>query len=97
LLCGAPFDFVLASGGHNAGIVSEPGHANHSDGIRPAQLAANCYSSPDEWLGQSEAVDGSWWPLWKQWLLRRPDRQRIAPPVPEQVLGAAPGSFVVQR
>ncbi|WP_228892943.1 PHA/PHB synthase family protein [Pseudoduganella aquatica] len=99
LLCGAPFDFVLASGGHNAGVVSEPGHANRSYRIRPAHRSPNGYSSPDEWLGQSESIEGSWWPHWQQWLLRHSDRQRAAPPVvaPEQVLGQAPGSFVVQR
>jgi len=98
LLAGGPIDFVLASGGHNAGIVSEPGHANRSYRGHPANVAPIGYSSPDEWLGQAERTEGSWWPHWQQWLARHSDRQRVAPPEMGRgrVLGPAPGHFVVQ-
>lgn len=47
LLCDAPIDFVLASGGHNAGIVSEPGHPHRGYRVRPPLVAGDGYRSPD--------------------------------------------------
>ncbi|MES2350674.1 MAG: alpha/beta fold hydrolase [Pseudomonadota bacterium] len=98
LLCNAPIDFVLASGGHNAGIVSEPGHANRSYYSHPANVAPIGYTSPEQWLEQAEHTEGSWWPHWQQWLARHSDRQRVAPPAMGlgRTLGPAPGRFVVQ-
>ncbi|MFS2134447.1 PHA/PHB synthase family protein [Duganella sp. Dugasp56] len=98
LLCNGPIDFVLASGGHNAGIVSEPGHANRSYYSHPANVAPIGYTSPEQWLEQAEHTEGSWWPHWQQWLARHSDRQRVAPPAMGlgRTLGPAPGRFVVQ-
>ena len=66
-LTSAPFTFVLTSGGHNAGIVSEPGHPRRhyqlmSHAVEDAQIA------PDEWLNIAPRQDGSWWPEWVSWL-----------------------------
>jgi len=97
LLCGAAIDFVLASGGHNAGIVSEPGHANRSYRSQQARVTAIGYRSPEEWLSQAERTQGSWWPHWQQWLERHSDHKRVAPPPMGlgPVLGPAPGNFVL--
>ncbi|MQA36739.1 PHA/PHB synthase family protein [Rugamonas aquatica] len=97
LLSGAAIDFVLASGGHNAGIVSEPGHAGRSYRSRPA--GGTGYSSPDEWLAGADRSEGSWWPHWQQWLVRHSVRQRAAPPAMGlgRVLGPAPGHFVLEH
>ena len=58
---------MLTSGRHNAGIVSEPGHAERSYrfGTRPEN---DPYVSPDEWFAATRVRDGSWWPYWQQWL-----------------------------
>ncbi|MCW2319280.1 polyhydroxyalkanoate synthase [Rhodoblastus acidophilus] len=92
--------FVLTSGGHNAGIVSEPGHKGRS--LRIARHRAHSrYLGPDEWRARAPVVDGSWWPLWIEWLGR--STQRVpAPPMgaPERgyaPLGPAPGNYVMQR
>ncbi|WP_235263777.1 hypothetical protein [Nitrincola sp. A-D6] len=45
--------FVLTSGGHNAGIVSEPGHPRRSFQIG-LQQAEDKHISPDQWLQQHE-------------------------------------------
>jgi polyhydroxyalkanoate synthase len=98
LLCNGQIDFVLASGGHNAGIVSEPGHANRSYRSHPANVTPIGYTSPEQWLQQGEHTEGSWWPHWQQWLARHSGRQRVGPPAMElgRTLGPAPGRFVVQ-
>jgi polyhydroxyalkanoate synthase len=95
-LYGGTIDFVLASGGHNAGIVSEPGHANHSYRSQPVKAERLGYSGPDEWLSQAERTQGSWWPHWQQWLVRHSERKRLPPPPMGmgRVLGPAPGHFV---
>lgn len=94
--------FVLTSGGHNAGIVSEPGHAHRHFRIR-RKAAADAYISPDEWIAATQSQSGSWWPEWSQWLAARSTPERVAPPrlgAPEAgyaPLEPAPGSYVLQR
>jgi len=97
-LCNADIDFVLASGGHNAGIVSEPGHAHRSYRSRMAEPASSGYRSPQAWLDGAMRTEGSWWPRWQQWLARHSDQERVAPPAVENGtgLGPAPGHFVTQ-
>ena len=83
-LSDADVTFVLTSGGHNAGIVSEPGHRG-----RRYRIAYNRYDdlcrTPEEWLEAAERKDGSWWISWVEWLLQHSDEQRVAPPA----MGAA--------
>lgn len=94
--------FVLTVGGHNAGIVSEPGHprrsfkiATHSDG--------SLHLSPEEWLETAEQRPGSWWLAWHDWLAGHSSGDRVAPPemgAPEAgypPLADAPGTYVLQK
>ncbi|MEX6508403.1 PHA/PHB synthase family protein [Jiella sp. M17.18] len=96
LLSDADLTFVLTSGGHNAGIVSEPGHPNRHFQIaeRPADAL---YLGPDEWLHGAEERQGSWWPAWFAWLDRQ-SGSRVAPPAMGSTrypaLQDAPGSYV---
>ncbi len=99
LLAHSDISFVLTSGGHNAGIVSEPGHAGRH--YRWARRAAGQpYLDPEHWLAQARAEQGSWWPLWSRWLASH-SAARAAPPsmgLPRTgLLGDAPGSYVLQR
>lgn len=93
--------FVLTSGGHNAGIVSEPGHAGRHFRIAKAALHAP-YRDPDEWLAETDAKDGSWWPAFAAWLEAQSGAP-VAPPQmgtksrPYKALCDAPGSYVMQR
>ena len=59
LLSSCDLDFVLTSGGHNAGIVSEPGHRGrrYLYALRPA---GDRYIDPERWLNQAEEHDGAW-------------------------------------
>jgi polyhydroxyalkanoate synthase len=93
--------FVLTSGGHNAGIVSEPGHPNRHFRIG-RRASGDRYLSPDAWLPQSVLEEGSWWPTWSGWLAARSSSEQLAPPPmgrPDKglpPLAAAPGIYVLQ-
>ncbi len=96
-LCDAEITFVLTAGGHNAGIVSEPGHAGRSFriGTRPAY---GDWVEPEDWLAGAEPREGSWWPAWHDWLAAHSSAPKRARPIPAQAaLGPAPGSYVMQR
>ena len=97
LLTHTEVDFVLAAGGHNAGIVSEPGHARRSYKVAPHRPAGAAYVAADEWLQLASKVDGSWWPHWQQWLAAHSDSERTeAPPMGAGVtLDDAPGVYVM--
>jgi len=92
--------FVLTSGGHNAGIVSEPGHKNRRFQI--ARHAAHArYLGPDDWRARAQVTEGSWWPKWIAWLEGRSRAQGPPPAMgaPEKgyaPLGPAPGTYVHQ-
>jgi len=100
-LCEAEITFALASGGHNAGIVSPPGpHDQHPHrGYRIASRPAHgAWLDADDWLAQAHPHEGSWWPAWAQWLGRHGGRKQAATPIPARaVLADAPGSYVMQR
>ncbi len=97
----APLDFVLTSGGHNAGIVSEPGHPRrrYRSLARPA---GGPTLTPDEWLQAAPAHDGSWWPAWTSWLAGLSGKPRKPPALgaPRRgypVLADAPGAYVLEK
>ena len=96
----AEITFLLASGGHNAGIVSEPGHPHRSFRIR-TRLEGETYVDPDTWIDTTPVREGSWWLPWQKWLSK--GAKRVAPPemgAPEnglRVLCDAPGVYVKQR
>ena len=87
--------FVLTKGGHNTGILSEPGHPrrHYRIGHRPAGAH---YQGPDRWLAAHEPQPGSWWPEWADWL--KAHGSGTAPPPEKKMpgLGDAPGSYVLQ-
>ena len=92
--------FLLTSGGHNAGIVSEPGHPRRSYQVA-TKHAGETYVDPETWLATVPHQDGSWWPEWRAWLTKK-STERVAPPrmgAPEKgyaPLIDAPGSYVLQ-
>lgn len=97
MLARTDITFALTSGGHNAGIVSEPGHPrrHYRLGTRPAHGA---WLPPDAWFAQQEPREGSWWPAWQSWLADRssaPVKARKSPA--SRSLGDAPGTYVMQR
>ena len=100
LLTDTDVTFLLTSGGHNAGIVSEPGHPNRRFRVA-TKRHDDRYVDPDHWLTTATAKEGSWWPEWVAWLGARSGAP-VAPPrvgVSERVyppLADAPGSYVLE-
>ncbi|MFS8035831.1 PHA/PHB synthase family protein [Xanthobacter sp. AM11] len=91
--------FVLASGGHNAGIVSEPGHKHRHYRVHETKLG-ELHLGPDEWMEANPPADGSWWPAWEAWLTARSSGRTTLPKIGGPgypVLEPAPGSYVMQR
>jgi polyhydroxyalkanoate synthase len=100
-LSGTNITFVLTSGGHNAGIVSEPGHANRQFRIEYT-AATDLRVGPDEWMAAAQVRDGSWWPAWTDWLAAQSSAKTVASPhmgPHAQDLASlldAPGTYVLQ-
>ncbi|MEW6639602.1 MAG: alpha/beta fold hydrolase [Pseudomonadota bacterium] len=95
----ADITFVLASGGHNAGIVAPLGEARHNYRLLRKQ-ADEPYLGPDEWMKAAHVFDGSWWPAWAAWLAARSGEPDAPPPIgadPAASFDDAPGSYVLQR
>ncbi len=90
--------FVLTSGGHNAGIVSEPGHARRH--FRCMTTAKNApRPSPSALRANADLREGSWWTEWSQWLIAQGSGQQVPARVPshDPDLGQAPGQYVMVR
>jgi polyhydroxyalkanoate synthase len=72
--------FVLTSGGHNAGIVSEPAHPGRHFRIALKRPTDSCVGA-DEWAAAAALKDGSWWGHWSEWLASHSAPERVRPPV----------------
>jgi polyhydroxyalkanoate synthase len=89
--------FVLTSGGHNAGIVSEPGHPRRSYQLR-THNEGETYVDPETWQQTTPTQKGSWWPAWHSWLSGRSSgKTRARAPGNEDYppLAEAPGTYVL--
>ena len=93
-LYSGPIKFVLSDAGHMAGVISPPGtkYGHWANDELP--------SSPDEWFGGATPNQGSWWPLWDQWVTqldggRVPAREPGSGELP--IIEDAPGSYVRVR
>lgn len=97
LLVDTALTFVLASGGHNAGVVPPPGVSGLHYRMR-SKSDLESYVDPATWLGESPERAGSWWPAWSDWL-----KERSGPAVPAVPVGnaaypaltTAPGLYVL--
>jgi polyhydroxyalkanoate synthase subunit PhaC len=101
LVADTELTFVLTTGGHNAGIVSEPGHPRRS--FQAATRAdGDGYLDPDRWATEAHTHEGSWWPGWEAWLAQRSSGREAPPPLGSPArahhrLAKAPGRYVHER
>jgi polyhydroxyalkanoate synthase len=99
-LVDSDLEFVLTNGGHNVGIVSEPGHPDRH--YRHAlRRAGDTYLDPEAWFASARLERGSWWPEWARWLHARSGRLVKPPPIGAPRKGYAPlcdapGTYVLE-
>ena len=101
LLTDSDVTFVLTSGGHNAGIVSEPGHKGRTYQIATALHAAR-YVPPGQWQHNTPLKEGSWWEAWQKWLGSHSEGKHQPPAMGNHALGYsvlanAPGTYVLVK
>lgn len=101
LLTDTEITFLLTKGGHNAGIVSEPGHPRRHYRVS-TKAADGHYVDPEIWLAETPKREGSWWPEWSAWLDVHSGKP-VAPPgmgAPQAGYAPicdAPGAYVHQQ
>ncbi len=91
--------FLLTSGGHNAGIVSEPGHSRRSFQMA-TRKDQDKFIDPDSWAAQAPRFEGSWWPAWEGWISAHSSGTMPPPPMGNGKVGYppisdAPGLYVL--
>ena len=92
--------FVLTSGGHNVGIVNEPGRPRRSFQLSVCREGER-FLDAETWKAKTPVYQGSWWPVWQQWLQRHSSGNEAAPPMgaPDKgyvPLCDAPGTYIYQ-
>ena len=93
--------YLLTTGGHNAGIVSEPGHPGRSFRINTKRTGDH-YVDPDRFYAEAPRKDGSWWPEWVKWLADRSGALAALPAMGAPRSGYpplddAPGTYVLEQ
>jgi polyhydroxyalkanoate synthase len=99
LLADGELTFALTNGGHNAGILSEPGHPGRHYRVA-THRPGDSHIAPDRWLATHAPISGSWWPAWTEWLEQRSGARVAPPPLGSGEFPAqddAPGRYVLMR
>lgn len=91
----ADVTFALTNGGHNAGVLSEPGHKHRHFRIHTTRDQDKALS-PEDWMQTAALQEGSWWPSWTGWLSQR-SGPRSTPPKMGRALAKAPGTYVMME
>ena len=94
-LTDAEVTFVLASGGHNVGIVAEPGKPGIHHRIA-THAPHETWTDAQRWKEAAPLLQGSWWSSWAQWLAERSGKRAI-PPHMGPALADAPGNYVMMQ
>ena len=95
-LLNSDITFVLTNGGHNTGIVSEPGREGRSYRLSERKKADH-YLDPKTWLEETPSQAGSWWQPWHAWLAKHSSPSMVKPPAMSSKSPAAPGKYVLQK
>jgi polyhydroxyalkanoate synthase len=101
LLTESDVTFVLTSGGHNAGIVSEPNHKGRNYQIATMPATAR-YIPPNQWKNNTAIKDGSWWDEWQKWLEKHSEGKTKPPAIGNAnkgyaVIENAPGKYILAK
>lgn len=88
--------FVLARGGHNAGIVSNFKQKGHHYRIYEWRKEEP-YLGADHWFDIAKVEKGSWWQAWHKWLVQQSSVKRVIAHALAPGLPAAPRAYVLQK
>jgi polyhydroxyalkanoate synthase len=96
-LMGGEVTFVLGGSGHIAGAINPP-----ADPPKYGYWTRDDHPpTPEDWLSGATYQDGSWWPMWIEWLEAHAPAERVPARGPGAggltVLEDAPGSYVLAR
>ena len=103
ILTDTELTFLLASGGHNVGVLNPPDKGFEGAGYQVATRARGAhYIDPDTWAQSTPSHDGSWWLVWRHWLSERSGKPAAPPELGNAgagypPLGDAPGDYVFQK
>jgi polyhydroxyalkanoate synthase len=100
LLTNSEVTYVLATGGHNVGIVSPPSPSARGFQVLTMRVDEP-YVDPETYKQRALHKEGSWWIEWIGWLNGRSGPQVAPPPIglpgaDADRLQDAPGSYVLQ-
>jgi polyhydroxyalkanoate synthase len=87
--------FVLAASGHIAGVVNPPDPVKYGCWDNP-----KLPKKPEDWLAGATYHEGSWWPIWEDFVARHGGGQVPARKPGDGALAAiedAPGSYVLAK
>jgi polyhydroxyalkanoate synthase len=93
--------YLLTSGGHNAGIITPPGHPRRTYQMH-TRHPGDRFVHHEQFRREMPKQQGSWWPEWQQWIAQR-SGEPVAPPAlgaPKrgyQPLADAPGEYVLEK
>jgi polyhydroxyalkanoate synthase len=101
LLLDTTVTFLLTSGGHNTGIVADPGRGPRHYRVA-TKSESDRYLDPESWQRMTPVREGSWWVEWAGWLARHSGTPVAPPGMGAPKLGLppleeAPGRYVRQR
>jgi polyhydroxyalkanoate synthase len=101
LLTDTAVTYLLTNGGHNAGIVSEPGHDGRSFQVM-TKTSQDRYVDPEAFLAEAPQHEGSWWPALAAWLADHSGAACAPPGMGAEAAGYgplcdAPGTYVLQE
>lgn len=93
--------FALTNGGHNLGVVSEPGRSDRHFRVATRPPGAR-YIDSQSWLNAAKLKQGSWWVEWIAWLTAKSSGKTAPPPIGAPAQGLpplmpAPGLYVHHR
>ncbi|HTQ01963.1 MAG TPA: class I poly(R)-hydroxyalkanoic acid synthase [Casimicrobiaceae bacterium] len=95
-LVGGDVTFTLAASGHIAGVINPPQPVRRNYWTNDLLTDA-----ADDWLARAQAVPGSWWPHWYEWLAKFGGAHRAAPKrtgsAKYPLLEKAPGTYVLEK
>lgn len=86
--------FLVSQSGHIAGIINPPVRNKYGHYVN-----VDWPESSDDWMQNSKTQDGSWWPVWEKWLIKKSGKMVSARQVgtnTHPILGAAPGTYVLR-